>query len=223
MTTFVLVPGACHGGWWYRPLVERLTALGHRAEAVTLAGLDPDGPETDGSITLDTHVAQLVDLLDAGPDDAVLVGHSYAGCVLSGAADRVPERIRTLVYIDAFVPEDGDSCWSMTTDEQRDWYIGGAGRTGVGVAPLPFFDARAMPHPLAAFVQRSRLTGAWTSVRDKHYVAAMDPGWAAQSPFVPTARRLHADPAWTVHDLPVTHNVLAGGPDALLAILLPLA
>lgn len=89
----------------------------------------------------------------------------------------------------------------MTNDEQRAWYISGAGRSGVAVAPLPFFDARAMPHPLAALVQRSRLTGAWASVRHKHYVAAMDPGWAARSPFLPTRQRLHADPAWTVHDL----------------------
>lgn len=224
MTTFVLVPGACHGGWWYEPLAERLTALGHRAEAVTLAGLDPDGPATDGSITLDTRVTQLVDLLVSGDHhDVVLVGHSYAGCVLSGAADQVPGRIRTLVYVDAFVPGDGDSCWTMTTDEQRSWYIGGAGATGTGVAPMPFFDGRAMPHPLAAFVQRSRLTGAWASVRHKHYVAAMEPSWATQSPFVPTARRLQADPAWTVHELPLTHNVLAGGPDAMLAVLLPFA
>lgn len=222
MTTFVLVPGACHGGWWYRPLVERLAARGHRAEAVTLAGLDPDGPVTDGSITLDTHVAELADLL-AGLEEVVLVGHSYAGSVLSGAADRVPERIRALVYVDGFVPEDGDSCWSTTNDEQRAWYLDGAGETGVAVAPMPFFDARAMPHPLATLVQRSRLTGAAASVPLRHYVLATHPDWTPHSPFVAIARRLRADPAWTVHELPVTHNVLAGGPDALLAVLLALA
>lgn len=222
MATYVLVPGACHGGWWYRPVVDRLEELGHRAHAVTLLGLDPDLPAPDVPIDLDTHVDQLAGLL-AGLDDVILVGHSYAGCVISGAADRDPGRVRTLVHVDAFVPEDGDSCWSMTNDEQRAWYIDGAGRTGTGVDPLPFFDERARPHPLATFVQRSRLTGAWKDVRNRHYVLAAAPGWREVSPFVPTAERLRPDPAWTVHDLPVTHNVLADGPDALLAVLLPLA
>lgn len=215
----VLVPGANHGGWWYQPLAERLEAMGHRAHAVTLDGLDPADPEPARAITLDTHVAELVELVTGLPEPAVVLGHSYAGSVLSGAADLAPERFRSLIYVDAFVPEDGDSCWSMTLQWEREWYVDGSGRTGLYVDGLPFFDDRAVAHPLATLMQRSRLTGAWRTVTDRHYVAAVSPEWLPQSPFVEVAARLRADPAWLVHDLDETHNVLRHGPDALLDVL----
>lgn len=215
----VLVPGANHGGWWYLPVVERLKALGHRGVAVTLDGLDPNDPEPARPITLETHVSELVDLVRSLPEPVVAVGHSYAGSVLSGAADAAPDRFRSLVYVDAFVPEDGESAWSMTQDWEHEWYIDGSGRTGLYVDPLPFFDERAVAHPIATLLQRSRLTGAWRTVADKHYVLATSPDWLPQSPFVETAEKLRADPAWTVHDLDETHNVLASGPDALVGVL----
>ncbi|QJY45795.1 alpha/beta hydrolase [Pseudonocardia broussonetiae] len=215
----VLVPGANHGGWWYRPVVEELEARGHRAHAVTLDGLDPADPEPDRLITLDTHVRQLVDVVSALPGPAVVLGHSYAGSVLSGAADVVPDRFRSLLYVDAFVPDDGESCWSMTLPWEREWFVEGSGRTGAYVDPLPFFDDRADAHPLATLTQRSRLTGAWRTVADKHYVLAASAEWAARSPFVAVADRLRADPSWVVHDLDETHNVLRTGPDALVGVL----
>jgi len=223
MATVVLVPGACHGGWWFEPLVRRLGELGHHARAVTLAGVSERADELTGRVTLESHVAETVELVKAtAAEQVVLVGHSYAGCVISGVADQVPERVGALLYLDAFVPEDGDSCWTMTNDEQRRWYIDGAGRTGLAVDPLPFFDSRATPHPLATLLQRSRLSGAWRSVPVKHYAAAAAPEWWAQSPFVPTTERLRGDPDWTVHDLPIGHNVLVNGPELVLEKILPL-
>jgi pimeloyl-ACP methyl ester carboxylesterase len=222
VSTVVLVPGACHGGWWYEPLVQRLAELGHRATAVTLAGVSERADELTGRVNLDSHVAEIVELVTAAAEPVVLVGHSYAGSVISGVADRIPERIAALLYLDAFVPEDGDSCWTMTNDMQRRWYIDDAGDTGLAVNPLPFFDARASAHPLAAFVQRSRLTGAWRTVPVKHYALAAAPEWLASSPFLPTADRLRPDPGWTVHDLPITHNVLSTGPDLVLDLLRPI-
>src|SRR5438309_8575591 len=110
MTTYVLVPGACHGGWWYAPLVEQLEARGCTVEAVTLRGLAADDDLAGlPAVTLDTHIAQVADVVGGAADDVVLVGHSYAGSVISGVADRLPDRVRALVYLDAFVPEDGDS------------------------------------------------------------------------------------------------------------------
>jgi hypothetical protein len=113
------------------------------------------------------------------------------------------------------------SCWSMTNDEQRRWYIDGAARTGLGVDPLPFFDERAVPHPLATLVQRAALTGAWKTVPSKTYVAATGwPGGLPGSPFAPTARRIAADPGWTYLEWPTRHNVLAEGPQRLVELLL---
>lgn len=74
-------------------------------------------PVLDRPITLDTHIQDALDAVPSGEErDIVLVGHSYGGSIISGVADAVPERVRTLVYLDALVPEDGDSAWSMTND-----------------------------------------------------------------------------------------------------------
>ncbi|MHB8191028.1 MAG: alpha/beta fold hydrolase [Ferrimicrobium sp.] len=217
MTTFVLVPGACHGGWWYDPLVEALDANGHLGIPLTLAGLE-DKPQVDQLITLDTHIDQVA---AAVPDSGriVLVGHSYAGAVITGVADRLPQRIEALVFLDAFWPEDGDSCWKMTNEEMREWYIRGCARTGYGVDPLPFFDDRARPHPVATFLQALPLSGVWHDVPVKHYVAAR---WPGESPMATSTDRARVDPSTVVHDWETGHNVLADGSELVLQLLLTL-
>jgi pimeloyl-ACP methyl ester carboxylesterase len=222
MARYLLVPGAYHGGWWYQPVVDALREAGHEADAVTLSGLDPDGPPAPAA-NLDAHIGEVLALLDAGGGQAVLVGHSYAGSVITGVADQRPSAVAGLLYLDAFVPDDGDSCWSMTNDEQRDWYSRGSGATGLAVEPLPFFDHRARPHPLGTLMQRSQLTGAYKTIRRKHYVAAAGADWLSHSPFTGIADSLRADPDWTVTDLDSGHNVLANGPDDLVTIILDLA
>ncbi len=214
MITFVLVPGACHGGWWYEPLARQLEQDGHAAVPITLAGLE-DEPRLDRLITLSTHVDEVAAVVPAD-GQVVLVGHSYAGSVITAVADRLPERIAALVYLDAFLPEDGDSCWIMTNDEQREWYATGCARTGYGVDPLPFFSERARPHPVATFLQALPLTGAWRNVATKHYVAAQ---WPGQSPMARSTQRAQADPGITVHRWDVRHNVLADGPTRVLQLL----
>jgi len=219
MTTFVLVPGACHGGWWFDPVVDRLTELGHRAKAVTLSGLGQhDDLRRMREITLDTHIAEttgtVVGLQDY--EGAVLVGHSYGGAVITGVADRLPTYVRALVYLDAFVPDDGDSCYAMTDDEQRAWYA--ADDSAPGVHPLPFFDPRTRPHPRGTLLQRITLIGEWSNIPAKHYVVAN--GWAGPSPFASTAERIRATPGWTLHDWPTSHDVLADGPDRVVDLLM---
>jgi len=214
MINFVLVPGACHGGWWYEPLVRRLEEDSHAAVAITLAGLE-DEPRLDQLITLTTHIAEVAAAVPTH-GDVVLVGHSYAGSVITGVADQFPQRIAGLVYLDAFLPRDGDSCWTMTNDEQRQWYATGCARTGYGVDPLPFFSDRARPHPVATFLQALRLSGAWREVNIKHYVAAQ---WPGESPMALSTQRAEADASFTVHHWDVRHNVLADGPDRVLDLL----
>jgi pimeloyl-ACP methyl ester carboxylesterase len=219
VSRFILVPGGNHGGWWFEPLVLALEKAGHNADAITLSGLAPEGPAAPGA-NLDAHVAEVAALCNSTSEPLVLVGHSYAGSVISGAGDQIPERIKALVYLDAFVPENGDSCWSMTSDWEREWFIDGCGSSGTLVAPLPFFDKRARPHPIGTYLQKSRLTGAWKKIKRKHFVAAVDPEWLKISPFVELTQRLRRDPAWAVTELPCTHNFLAHGPDLLLPLLL---
>jgi pimeloyl-ACP methyl ester carboxylesterase len=224
MATFVLVPGICHGRWWYEPLIERLTEKGHAASAVSLSGLHQDDRlDRMRPITLDIHIAEASSslVMAQDPGGVVLVGHDYGGSVITGAADRMPHAVRALVYVDAFVPDDGDSCYSMTDDEQREWFLGGAGGGGVAVEPLPSFDPRARPHPLPTLLQRISLTGNWQRVPVKHYVAATD--WPGRSPFTPTVERVRTEPGWTVHEWPTRHDVLAEGPERLLELLIQFA
>lgn len=97
------------------------------------------------------------------------------------------------------------SSWSMTNDDEHAWYISGAARSGAFVDPLPFFDERARPHPLATLLQASTLTGAWRSVPVEHYVEAT--GWPGESPMAAMTARCRADDQFAVHHWDTTHNV----------------
>jgi len=149
----------------------------------------------------------------ASAGDRVLCGHSYGGMVITGVADRVPARLAALVYLDAFVPADGESTWDLTNDAERNRYLEAVHADGFTVRPQPFFDARAMSHPLASFLQAIRLTGAVAAVSRRDYVYAS--AWTP-SPFGPTAARLERDPAWTVHTLAAGHNLMRDAPDDLM-------
>jgi pimeloyl-ACP methyl ester carboxylesterase len=222
VTAYVLIPGACHGGWWYDDLSERLRLEGHLSQAITPAGLE-DTPCIDRLINLDTHIEQASAAVtemtgdDASPERVVLVGHSYAGSVITGVADWMPGRVKALVYLDAFLPCDGDSCWTMTNDEQRAWYTAGARRTGYGVDPLPFFDERARPHPVATLLQAIRLTGAWRSVPTKIYVTALS--WPGESPMAGSTARAREDPGFETQEWDTRHNVMADGPGRVLDLI----
>ncbi|MGI5488583.1 alpha/beta fold hydrolase [Microtetraspora malaysiensis] len=218
MATFVLIPGMCHGGWCFDELAEQLRGHGHRAYPLTLTGLSERSHLLHGTVNLDTHIQDVTGVLAAeNIDDAVLVGHSYGGMVITGVADRMPDRVTASVYLDAMVPENGDSCWSLVTERERQWYTD-VTETGYAVRPLPFFDARATPHPLASLFQPLRLTSDLTQTRRRVYVYAA--GWDGESPFSAVHQRLREDPAWTTHALDSGHNLMRDAPLELLKILL---
>lgn len=214
MATFILIPGGWQGGWIYREVADRLAAYGHKAVPVTLPGL---GDTPAPGANLDTHIAAVVDILRAEPGELVLVGQSYAGMVVSGAADAAPQRLRALVYVDAYVPDSGDSTWSLTTQRFRDLFIAGATADGLTSAPPAHMDPRCRPHPLGTFLQSIRLNGRWREVPRKTFVAAQ--GWEG-SPFLDLHERLRADPDWTAIALECGHNVARHRPEMLTEILL---
>ena len=110
MANFVLVHGAWHGGWCWVRVAERLRRDGHFVVTPTLTGLGERAHLLNRDINLDTHITDIVAVLEAEElQDVVLCGHSYGGCVITGVADRVAERLRAVVYLDAFIPEDGQS------------------------------------------------------------------------------------------------------------------
>lgn len=216
MSTYVLVPGACHGGWCFDDLTAALRVDGNRVFALTLTGLAERAHLMHAGVNLDTHIADVVAEFEAQRiTDAVLVGHSYGGMVITAVADRLPDRVRALVYLDVFAPRDGESCWTLTNEEQRHWYIG-VDATGYGVPPLPFFDERATAHPLASLLQPVRLGCEPQGIR-RVFVYAQQ--WPTESPFAPTYERLRTDPAWTTYSLDGAHNLMRDNPDDLLRIL----
>ena len=114
MADFVLVHGAWHGGWCWQRVVDRLHAKGHRAFAVTLTGVGERAHLLSSLITLETHIADVAGTLEAGElRDVVLAVHSYAGMIGTAIADRMTDRLKHLVYVDAVVPKPGES-WSST-------------------------------------------------------------------------------------------------------------
>lgn len=220
MATFVLVPGGWHGSWSFEAVVPLLERAGHAVHALTLTGLRPDdGPATVAAANLDTHADDVLRLLDrAHVSDATLVGHSYGGMVIAAAADRAAGRVSRLVHLDAYVPRDGESCWSSTTERYREAFAAGAATTGYAVRPPDGGDPRRRPHPLASFLQTIRLTGGFARIPRREFVHCS--GWEDRTPFAGQRTRLRADPEWQVHDLPTGHNAMQEAPDAVAALLL---
>ncbi len=110
MATFVLVHGAWYGGWCWQKVIPLLKAAGHEVYAPTLTGLAERASELSPEVGLDTHIQAIVGLLEEkNLHDVILVGHSYSAMVITGVVDQVPERIAHLVYLDTFVPRDGEA------------------------------------------------------------------------------------------------------------------
>jgi pimeloyl-ACP methyl ester carboxylesterase len=220
MANIVLVPGAYHGGWYYSSILPQLRAAGHHVFTITLSGLDGPRDRQHAPINLDTHIEDLVSLIEHERlEDIVLCGHSYGGMVIAGASERLPERIRTLVFLDALVPNDGDSVWSIFPPPLREMFISAA-PDGLMTQNPPDTESRARPHPLATFLQPIRLTDKAYATPSKVYA------WCnakPDSPFEATHNRLARDSDWTVHRLACGHDIMNEAPDLALALLLETA
>ncbi len=199
------------------PLLER---AGHTVHALTLTGLRPDDDNaTVATANLDTHADDVLRHLDRNHiTSATLVGHSYAGMVIAAAADRAGGRISRLVHLDAYVPRDGESCWSSTNEHFREVFAAGAATTGYAVRPPDGGDPRRRPHPFASFLQSIRLAGTLAQVPRREFIYCS--GWEDRTPFAELRTRLQADPEWQVHDLPTGHDAMHEAPEAVAALLL---
>jgi len=231
VSSFVLVHGAWHGGWCWSRVVERLCARGHRVYAPSLTGLGDRVHLASGNITLTTHVDDIANLLRYEDlRDAVLCGHSYGGSVISGVIEHVPDRIASAVFLDAFVPQNGDSIFAMVPAEQRARQLDAiASAGGIALPPIPsahfrvnaadqaLVDARCVPQPAGTFGERIVLTGAQQErVRRRSYVRAT----AYPSVTFDRFRAHAAEAGWSVYDVACGHDVMLDEPDRLVEILL---
>lgn len=233
MTTFVLVHGAWHGGWCWDRVAPRLRDAGRDVHTPTLTGLSERAHLLTPLVGLDTHVEDVVRLIDVlGLTDVVLVGHSYAGQIVTGVADRRPDAIAQRVYLDAFVGEDGETAlslqpetvahhWSESAAEQGfGWLVPVRKLDVLGVseqADVDWLTPKLTPHPWKTYTDPLRLTGAADSVP-----AAFVECVSWMRVFRSQAERARAK-GWPVHELPTGHEAMVTAPEELAAVLLEIA
>ncbi len=138
MANFVLVHGAWHGAWCWQRVLPALVRAGHRAHAVTLTGLGERAHLLTASITLETHITDVMAAIEAEElRDVVLVGHSYAGMLTTAVADRMTERLSHLVYVDAVVPKPGEAWGSTHAPATREARLAAAKASMLNAFPVP--------------------------------------------------------------------------------------
>ena len=233
MTTFVLVHGAWHGSWCWKRVRGSLQRRGHDVYTPTLTGVGERSHLLGREVNLETHIVDVVNLIRwEDLDDVVLCGHSYGGCVVTGAADRIADRLRALVYLDAFVLENGESTYDVLAVEQRRAQTEAANREGEGwkVPPIPaavfevnaadrdWVDRQCTPQPIATFEQPVVLTRRPDPALVTYILAT---GYAA-TPFQRFADRA-AGYGWKLCTIASGHDVMLDRPDELTELLLAAA
>lgn len=231
MTAFVLVHGAWHGGWCWQRVAATLRAKDHAVFTPSLTGLGDRAHLLTASINLSTHIADITGMVESYDlEDVVLCGHSYGGLVISGVADQMPDRIRALVYLDALVPEDGQSMFDTIPDAIADGFRKQAeDGDGYSVPPMTaeqfnvnqadaaWMNRKCSNHPLASFAEPLSLNGRHLEVARRMYVLAAGfdhPGTKA------AYETVKARSGWESEIMQGGHDLMIDNPDAVTDVLL---
>jgi pimeloyl-ACP methyl ester carboxylesterase len=231
--TFVLVHGAWHGGWCWQRVADRLRFSGHTVFTPTLTGLGERSHLLGADIDLHTHIADVVNVIKwERLNDVVLCGHSYGGFVISGVAEQIAPAIRSIVFLDAFVPNDGETIQDLTGDAIRDGIRqamreGSAGvpprsaeAFGVNAADREWVDTLCVRQPIGTFTSPIALEGAREGIARKVYIRAK--GYDNLS-FDRALAAARSDPSWRCYEVPCGHDVMIDMPGQLSELLLQAA
>jgi pimeloyl-ACP methyl ester carboxylesterase len=227
---FVLVHGAWHGGWCWRRVAGLLTGRGHRVFAPTLTGLGERVHLLSPAVGLDTHMSDIVNVLKFEQlSNFVLAGHSYAGAVISGVAEQAFDQISSIVFLDAFMPADGEAArdaWPPAMQILREKEAAQSGGLSIPPPPAAFFkvnekdqplvNSLMVPHPYKTFTDKCRHSGARERIAKKTY--AFSPVYNAPY-FRANYERLKNDPAWKVFEVPCGHDMMLDMPERTADIL----
>jgi pimeloyl-ACP methyl ester carboxylesterase len=223
--TFVLVHGAWHGGWCWRRVADRLRAAEHVVHTPTLTGLGDRSHLIAPAVGLTTHITDIVNAIaweELG--NIVLCGHSYGGMVIAGVAERSFEKIRSIVFLDAFLPSDGDATIDLVPAagqrSMREHLDAGetvlqprsAEAFGVNEADRAWVDRLCVPQPAAAMAEKIALTGAYERVPRKTYIRARGYPNAAFDAFY---ARVREEGSWRAEEVACGHDVMVDAPDWL--------
>jgi pimeloyl-ACP methyl ester carboxylesterase len=236
MATFVLVHGGWHGGWCWQKVIPFLEAAGHEVYAPTLTGLAERASELSPEVGLATHIQDIVGLLEEKDlQGVILVGHSYGGMVITGVVDQVPERIAHLVYLDTFVPRDGESVADVSpmvirllrilAQVQDDgWRIASHGDYGVTTEPdRSWVLSKVTPQPLKTLLQRLHLKNpAIVSATPRTHIDCTGSGFVfSLMRHILAPRALPPREAgWRLRQLPTGHDAMITMPKELADLLL---
>ena len=220
MATFVLVHGAWHGGWCWRDVAASLRADGHDVHTPTLSGV-AERAALAPHVDLSTHITELVQLLSfEDVHDAVLVGHSYAGVVITGTAARVPTRLSRLVYLDAFIAEPGQSMFDLLRPERREVY---EATIHDGLIPSPSPEVFGITDPAQAAWVGERLTPqplrTWTEPLAGTCALASKYIRCTEGPLVKSFEGFAAQCDGEVVEIATGHDAMITTPPALAALL----
>jgi len=230
MATLVVAHGAWSAGWAWKKMRSLLRERGHELYTPTYTGLGERAHLASPEVGLDTHIRDVCGVLTMeNLHEVVLIGHSYGGMVATGVADREPERIKHLVYLDAFVPRDGQSVGDLQPPGVRDAMRAAAERDGDGwlvppnppppdtsAADLAWMAPRRLPQPLKALDEPIRLTGAVDRL-PRTYIYCTRPMPA--DGFRQFAQRAKTEAGWQYREIDASHNPHITAPDALAAML----
>ena len=224
--------GAFHGGWCWRAVTPILEANGHRVLTPTLTGLGDRIAEATEEVGLSTHVADILSLYkQENLEDTVLVGHSYGGPVVAGAADAIAEKILALIYLDAVIPINGKSVLDFQYEERRKSLLEqAAGFNGwqIPAPPASFYgvidpeqqrwvDQHLTPQPLKCFSEPSTVTGVWSSIDRIAYIRCTTPPLPYMDQFQKFSEQ-HSD--WDIYEMVTGHDCMISEPEELAEILM---
>jgi pimeloyl-ACP methyl ester carboxylesterase len=231
--TYVLVHGAWHGGWCWKRVTPLLRAAGHEVYTPTLTGLGDRAHLGGMDSNLDIHIQDVLMTIQAEElSDIILVGHSYAGMVVTGVADRIPSLIKHLVYLDAFVPENGKSLLDYAAPERQAGLIKVGRETGyvtslpmhlLGVTNLEdvaWVSRRLVKQSFQTFSQSVRLFNVGEHKFPRTYIYCSNPPTGAFDQF---ANAIKNNPKWTFHEMKTGHDAMITDPEGLTKILLGVA
>ena len=233
MTTFVLVHGAWSGAHCFRKVRPPLRRADHEVFTPSLTGIGERVHLASPLVNLSTHVRDVVNvILYEDLTEIVLLGYSYGGFVVTGALEHIAERVRHLVYLDAFVPDDGDSVVARAGSDAQypitldaPWLVPPAPREYDDAAEATFSNARRVPHPAGCFIEPVRLRRRLEdySFTRTYIKATVDtPNAPGTQAFWAAATRAKASPAWSYHEIATNHMVPSNRPQELADILLTL-
>ena len=226
--TFLVCHGAWSAGWAWKKMHPLMAARDHRLVTPTYTGLGERAHLANPSIDLETHIQDVLNVIKYEDlRDIVLVGHSYGGMVATGVADRVRDRVTQLIYVDAFVPEDGQSLLDL--DQMAAVRMQELASTGGGwrVPPNPpppdtspadveWISTRRVEMPIKCLQTRLKLQGgALTLPRSYIYATRITPA----DTFGQFAKRAQSEAGWRYFEIDASHAPNITAPEALMALL----